>query len=104
MRSPKGSSGMASRLYGQSTGIGRAVGSGGASLNFVESRPVAFEKEGRYWLREDLDPLFEAPAPYSLPGEDAPRTRVEVDGLPVVIIGVEDLFPGVLEIRNRSGS
>ena len=53
---------------------------------------LGFEKEGRYWLREDLDLLFEAPAPYSLPGEDAPRTRVEVDGLPVVIIGVEDLF------------
>lgn len=53
---------------------------------------MGFEKEGRYWVRADLDLLFEAPAPASLPGEDAPRTEIEVDGLRVVVIGVEDLL------------
>lgn len=43
-------------------------------------------------MHDDLDLLFEAPAPAGLPGEDAPRTEVEVDGLRVVIIGVEDLL------------
>lgn len=53
---------------------------------------LGFRKEGRYWYREDLDLLIEAPAPEGLPGEDAPRTRVEIDGLVVAIIGVEDLL------------
>lgn len=53
---------------------------------------MGFRKEGRFWLHDDLDLLFEAPAPAGLPGEDAPRTEVEVDGLRVVIIGVEDLL------------
>lgn len=53
---------------------------------------LGFEKEGRYWYREDLDLLFEAPAPEGLPGEDAPRTEIEVEGLRVVVIGVEDLL------------
>jgi predicted nucleotidyltransferase len=51
-----------------------------------------FTKEGRYWYREDLDLLFEAPAPAGLPGETAPRTEVEIDGIGVVIIGLEDLI------------
>ena len=53
---------------------------------------LGFTKEGRYWIHADLDLLFEAPAPSGLPGEDAPRTEVDVDGLRVVIIGVEDLL------------
>lgn len=53
---------------------------------------LGFEKEGRFWHHADLDLLFEAPAPAGLPGEDAPRTEVEVDGLRVVIVGVEDLL------------
>lgn len=53
---------------------------------------LGFIKEGRYWYREDLDLLFEAPAPAGLPGETAPRTEVEIDGLKVVILGVEDLI------------
>ena len=53
---------------------------------------LGFEKEGRYWYHGELDLLFEAPAPAGLPGEDAPRTEVEVDGLRVVIIGIEDLL------------
>ena len=52
---------------------------------------LGFTKEGRYWVHADLDLLFEAPAPAGLPGEDAPRTEVEVDGLRVVL-GVEDLL------------
>lgn len=53
---------------------------------------LGFVKEGRYWYHADLDLLFEAPAPAGLPGEDAPRTKVEIDGLRVVIIGIEDLL------------
>ena len=53
---------------------------------------LGFEKEGRYWFHPEFDLLFEAPAPAGLPGEDAPRTEVEIDGLRVVIIGIEDLL------------
>jgi predicted nucleotidyltransferase len=53
---------------------------------------LGFGKEGRYWYRRDLDLLFEAPAPGGLPGEEAPRTVVEVDGLRVVVLGIEDLL------------
>ena len=53
---------------------------------------LGFEKEGRYWCHHTLDLLFEGPAPYGLPGETAPRTRVSVDGLFVTIVGIEDLI------------
>jgi hypothetical protein len=53
---------------------------------------LGFCKEGRYWVREDLDLLFEAPAPAGLPGETAPRTQVEIEGLVVTILGIEDLI------------
>ena len=53
---------------------------------------LGFEKEGRYWFHPEFDLLFEAPAPAGLPGEDAPRTEVEIDGLRIVIIGIEDLL------------
>ena len=53
---------------------------------------MGFAKEGRYWVRDDLDLLFEAPAPAGLPDESASRTEVEVDGLRVVVIGIEDLL------------
>ena len=53
---------------------------------------LGFEKEGRFWCHADFDLLFEAPAPAGLPGEDAARTEVEVDGLRIVVIGIEDLL------------
>lgn len=53
---------------------------------------LGFDKEGRYWFHPEFELLFEAPAPAGLPGEDAPRTEVEIDGLRVVIIGIEDLL------------
>lgn len=53
---------------------------------------LGFAKEGRFWVREDLDLLFEAPAPAALPGETSPRTTVEIDGLVVIILGIEDLI------------
>jgi hypothetical protein len=53
---------------------------------------LGFRKQGRFWVREDLDLLFEAPAPAGLPGETAPRTMIEIDGLVVVILGIEDLL------------
>lgn len=52
---------------------------------------LGFRKEGRYWSREDLDLLFEAPAG-SLAGEDAPRKVVNIEDLKVVILGIEDLL------------
>ena len=53
---------------------------------------LGFEREGRYWHHAELDLLFEAPAPAGLPGEDAPRTEAEIDGLRIVVIGIEDLL------------
>jgi hypothetical protein len=53
---------------------------------------LGFEKRGRFWLRADLALFFEAPAPEGLPGETAPRLELEVDGMRVVVIGVEDLL------------
>ena len=53
---------------------------------------LGFRNEGRFWIREDLDLLFEAPAPAGLPGEDAPRTVLDVDGLRAVVVGIEDLI------------
>ncbi len=53
---------------------------------------LGFTKSGRFWVRPELDLFFEAPAPAGLPGETAPRTELEVDGLRVVIVGVEDLL------------
>lgn len=52
---------------------------------------LGFRREGRFWVRDDLDLLFEAPAD-NLAGEDAPRTDIIVDGWRVVILGVEDLI------------
>mgnify|MGYP001603760050 FL=1 len=53
---------------------------------------LGFRNDGRFWIHEDLDLLFEAPAPAGLPGETAPRTEVEIDGLKVVVLGIEDLI------------
>jgi predicted nucleotidyltransferase len=53
---------------------------------------LGFAKRGRFWVRPELDLLFEAPAPAGLPGETAPRLELEVDGLRVVVLGVEDLL------------
>ena len=53
---------------------------------------LGFVREGRYWHHAELDLLFEAPAPAGLPGEDAPRTETDIDGLRIVVIGIEDLL------------
>lgn len=53
---------------------------------------LGFEKIGRYWVREDIELLFEAPAQENLPGEDAPRTIVEIDNMMATIVGVDDLI------------
>lgn len=52
---------------------------------------LGFRKEGRFWVREELDLLFEAPTG-DLEGEEAPRTEIEIDGLRVIILGLEDLL------------
>lgn len=51
---------------------------------------LGFRKLGRFWLRDDLDSVVEAPAGV-LVGEEAPLTAVEVDGLTAFVLGVEDL-------------
>lgn len=53
---------------------------------------LGFEKRGRFWVRRELGLYFEAPAPAGLPGETAPRTELEIEGLRVVVLGVEDLL------------
>lgn len=53
---------------------------------------LGFTKRGRFWVRPELDLVFEAPAPAGLPGETAPRTELEIDGLRIVVLGVEDLL------------
>ncbi len=53
---------------------------------------LGFEKRGRFWIQEELDLYFEAPAPAGLPGENAPRGIFEIEGLNVHVIGVEDLL------------
>lgn len=53
---------------------------------------LGFAKKGRFWVRPELDLYFEAPAPAGLPGETSPRTELEIDGLRVVVLGVEDLL------------
>jgi predicted nucleotidyltransferase len=53
---------------------------------------LGFEKRGRFWVRMELELIFEAPAPAGLPGETAPRTELTVDGMPIVVLGVEDLL------------
>ncbi len=51
-----------------------------------------FEREGRHWVHRGLDLYVEVPAD-RLEGADLNRvTRVEVEGLPVDIIGLEDLI------------
>ena len=63
----------------------------GAAVDRAFAR-MGFVKDGRYWHHAELDLLFEAPAPAGLPGEDAPRTEVAIDGLRIVVLGVEDLL------------
>lgn len=52
---------------------------------------LGFQRQGRFWLREDLDALVEAPAS-DLAGEEAPLTIVETGGLNCYILGIEDLI------------
>jgi len=52
---------------------------------------LGFAKRSRFWVRSELDLVFEAPAPAGLPGETAPRTELGIDGSRIVVLGVEDL-------------
>ena len=65
---------------------------------------LGFTTQGRFWVRPELDLYFEAPAPAGLPGETAQRTRIEVEGLPVVVIGLEDLLLDRLRAAVHWGS
>ena len=50
-----------------------------------------FKKEGRHWYSEELDMAIEAPAS-ELAGDAKRVTEVEVEGLTVYIIGIEDII------------
>jgi predicted nucleotidyltransferase len=53
---------------------------------------IGFDKEGRYWINEDLKIVIEAPASV-LAGEDSPIEIVEFEeGLRCKMIGIEDLI------------
>jgi len=53
---------------------------------------LGFTKAGRYWVHRGLDIAVEAPASV-LPGEEAPRETVELEGgLSCIVIGLEDLI------------
>ncbi len=55
-------------------------------------RSWGFSKEGRHWVSEELDIVIEAPA-YSLESEEQREKlyEVEIEGLKVYILGIEDL-------------
>ena len=50
-----------------------------------------FIKEGRHWYSEELDIAIEAPSS-RLAGDSSRITVVEVEGLPVYLIGIEDII------------
>jgi len=52
---------------------------------------LGFHREGRYWIREDIDALIEAPTS-DLTGEDAPLVELEIEDMRCYIIGLEDLI------------
>jgi hypothetical protein len=52
---------------------------------------LQFQKEGRFWLRKDLDVVIESPAG-SLVNETAPLTEVQLEDMVCYIIGIEDLI------------
>jgi len=52
---------------------------------------LQFQKEGRFWLRKDLDVVIESPAG-ALTNETAPLTEVQLEDMVCYIIGIEDLI------------
>ncbi|MHB9035137.1 MAG: DUF6036 family nucleotidyltransferase [Armatimonadota bacterium] len=50
-----------------------------------------FEKQGRYWVRDDIDIAIEAPSSL-LTGELDRVTEVRVDDMSIYVIGIEDLI------------
>ncbi len=54
-------------------------------------RDLGFTRTGRHWLREDIDVSIEAPAS-TLAGDRERAPQVDVQGMPIRVIGVEDLI------------
>lgn len=52
---------------------------------------LGFVKEGRHWLHTELDVFIEMPMP-PLAGSSDKIVEMDVRGLPVYVIGVEDLI------------
>lgn len=77
-------------LGGYSTGdIDIALGDNKVLIKILND--WGFEKEGRHWYSEKFDIAIEAPAS-SLRGNKDMITEVDVEGLTVYIIGVEDII------------
>lgn len=71
---------------------------GDIDIAIVDSRALdkiltdwGFKKEGRHWYSEEIDIAIEAPAS-TLAGDEKRLTEVEVEGLTIYIIGVEDII------------
>lgn len=52
---------------------------------------LGFQKEGRFWVRKDLQLFIEAPSD-TLAGDYDRVIEVDINGKPVYVIGVEDLI------------
>jgi hypothetical protein len=52
---------------------------------------LGFRKEGRYWMHDEFDLMFEAPAA-DLAGEEAELTEVMLEDMTCYILGLEDLI------------
>ncbi|MHC9538478.1 MAG: UbiD family decarboxylase [Vulcanimicrobiota bacterium] len=55
-------------------------------------RDWGFVKEGRHWISEELDLFIETPGSFLPEIEQKRVTTVEIEGMTVCIIGVEDLI------------
>lgn len=71
---------------------------GDLDIIVVDSEPLdkvlvawGFQKEGRHWYSEEMDIAVESPAS-TLAGDAAKISEVEVEGLTVCIIGIEDII------------
>ncbi|MCL5291883.1 MAG: helix-turn-helix domain-containing protein [Actinobacteria bacterium] len=66
-------------------------------------RRWGFQKEGRHWYSEDFDTLIEVPAAF-LAGDMSRISEVQIDGLKVYIIGIEDIIIDRLNAAVHWGS
>jgi len=75
---------------GYATGDVDLVSPGGRKIDRI-LRSWGFEKEGRHWFSEDLGMALEIPA-QELAGDYDRLTVVDLEGLQVYLVGIEDLI------------